>query len=42
MIIVTSDEVYSELTYEGQHVSIALPEMKDKTIVVNGFSKTYR
>lgn len=41
-IIVISDEVYSELTYEGQHVSIAsFPEMKDKTIVVNGFSKTY-
>ncbi len=41
-IIVLSDEIYSELTYEGQHVSIAsFPEMKDKTIVINGFSKAF-
>ena len=41
-IIVISDEIYSELTYEGKHTSIAsFPEMKDKTIVVNGFSKAY-
>ncbi|KOA20659.1 putative N-acetyl-LL-diaminopimelate aminotransferase [Clostridium homopropionicum DSM 5847] len=41
-IIVLSDEIYAELTYEGEHVSIAsFPEMKDKTIVINGFSKTY-
>jgi len=41
-IIVISDEIYSELTYEGRHVSIAsFPEMMDKTIVVNGFSKAY-
>jgi aminotransferase len=41
-IIIISDELYSELTYEGNHVSIAsFPEMKDKTIVINGFSKAY-
>lgn len=42
-IIVISDEIYSELTYgERKHVSIAsFPEMKDKTIVLNGFSKAY-
>lgn len=41
-IAVISDEIYAELTYEGEHVSIAsFPEMKDKTIVINGFSKAY-
>ncbi|NLE24908.1 MAG: aminotransferase class I/II-fold pyridoxal phosphate-dependent enzyme, partial [Clostridiaceae bacterium] len=41
-IIVISDELYSELTYEGVHVSIAqFPEMKEKTIVINGFSKAF-
>ncbi|KGK90792.1 aminotransferase class I/II-fold pyridoxal phosphate-dependent enzyme [Clostridium sp. HMP27] len=41
-IIVLSDEIYSELTYEGEHVSIAsFPEMYEKTIVINGFSKSY-
>lgn len=41
-IIVISDEIYAELTYKGKHVSIAsFPEMKDKTIVINGFSKAY-
>jgi len=41
-ILVISDEIYSELTYGKKHVSIAeFPEMKDKTIVVNGFSKAY-
>lgn len=41
-IIVISDEIYAELTYEGEHVSIAsFPEMKDKTLVINGFSKAY-
>ena len=41
-IIILSDEIYAELLYEGQHVSIAqFPEMRDKTIVVNGFSKTF-
>lgn len=41
-IIVISDEIYAELTYNGKHVSIAsFPEMKDKTIVINGFSKAF-
>lgn len=41
-LIVLSDEIYSELTYEGEHVSIAsLPGMKDRTIVFNGFSKSF-
>ena len=40
--IVLSDEIYSELTYSGKHTSIAnLPGMKERTIVVNGFSKAY-
>lgn len=41
-IMVISDEIYAELTYDGDHVSIAsFPEMKDKTLVINGFSKAY-
>lgn len=41
-IIVISDEVYAELTYEGRHVSFAsFPEMKEKTLVINGFSKAF-
>ena len=42
-IYVISDEIYSELTYGGQkHCSISsLPGMKDRTIVINGFSKAY-
>ncbi len=42
-IYVISDEIYSELTYtEEPHCSIAsLPGMKDRTIVINGFSKAY-
>lgn len=41
-IVVLSDEIYAELTYEGKHVSIAsFPEMKDKTLVINGFSKAF-
>lgn len=41
-IIIISDEIYSELTYEKTHVSIAsFPEIRDKTIVINGFSKAY-
>ncbi|KUG03168.1 aspartate aminotransferase [hydrocarbon metagenome] len=41
-LIVISDEIYSELTYNGEHVSIAsLPGMKDRTIVFNGFSKAF-
>lgn len=41
-LIVISDEIYAELTYDGEHVSIAtIPGMKERTIVVNGFSKAY-
>ena len=41
-IMVLSDEIYAELTYNGSHVSIAeLDGMRERTIVVNGFSKTY-
>lgn len=41
-LIVISDEIYAELSYCGEHASIAsFPEMKDKTIVINGFSKAY-
>ena len=41
-IIVISDEIYSELCYGDKHVSIAsFPEMKEKTLVINGFSKSY-
>lgn len=41
-LIVLSDEIYSELTYEGEHVSIAsFPGMKDRTVVFNGFSKSF-
>jgi aminotransferase len=41
-IFVLSDEIYSELTYKGHHVSIAsLPGMKERTIVINGFSKAF-
>jgi aminotransferase len=41
-LIVISDEIYSELTYGRNHVSIAsFPGMKERTIVINGFSKSY-
>ncbi len=41
-IFVMSDEIYSELTYTDKHVSIAeLPGMKERTILINGFSKAY-
>lgn len=41
-LIVLSDEIYAELTYEGEHVSIAsFPGMRDRTIVFNGFSKAF-
>lgn len=41
-IFVMSDEIYSELTYNNNHVSIAsLPGMRERTIVINGFSKSY-
>lgn len=41
-LYVVSDEIYSELTYSGQHCSIAsLPGMRDRTLVINGFSKGF-
>lgn len=41
-LFVMSDEIYSELNYEGGHVSIAsIPGMRERTIVINGFSKSY-
>lgn len=41
-ILVMSDEIYSELTYSGKHVSItSLKGMKERTILINGFSKAY-
>lgn len=41
-LLVLSDEIYSELSYEEPHVSIAsLPGMKERTILINGFSKSY-
>jgi aminotransferase len=41
-IFVLSDEIYSELTYKTGHVSIAsLPGMRERTIVINGFSKSH-
>src|SRR5262249_36236759 len=39
---VLADEIYSEYLYEGEHHSIAaLPGMKERTILLDGFSKTY-
>ena len=41
-LFVMSDEIYSELNYDGGHVSIAsIPGMRERTIVINGFSKSY-
>ncbi len=41
-LIVISDEIYAELTYGQKHVSFAsIPGMKDRTILVNGFSKAF-
>ncbi|MFD1953674.1 aminotransferase class I/II-fold pyridoxal phosphate-dependent enzyme [Paenibacillus thailandensis] len=41
-LIVISDEIYAELTYGSKHVSFAsMPGMKDRTIVVSGFSKAF-
>lgn len=41
-IFVLSDEIYSELTYKGEHVSIAaMPGMRERTVVINGFSKSF-
>jgi aminotransferase len=41
-LLIISDEIYSQLTYEGDHVSIAsLPGMKEHSIHISGFSKAY-
>ena len=41
-VMVLSDEIYAELTYDGQHTSIAsLPGMRERTILVSGFSKAF-
>ncbi len=41
-LFVISDEIYSELSYLKEHVSIAaLPGMKERTVMINGFSKAY-
>ncbi len=41
-LAVITDEIYSELTFEGEHVSIAaLPGMKERTVFLHGFSKAY-
>ena len=41
-LVVISDEIYADLTYGEEHVSIAsLPGMKERTIVINGFSKAF-
>ncbi|CDF45254.1 putative uncharacterized protein [Roseburia sp. CAG:100] len=41
-IFVISDEIYSELCYTDQHVSIAnIADMQERTILINGFSKSY-
>ncbi|MBR1758042.1 MAG: aminotransferase class I/II-fold pyridoxal phosphate-dependent enzyme [Lachnospiraceae bacterium] len=41
-LYVISDEIYAELTYTGGHVTIAsLPGMKERTLLINGFSKAY-
>jgi aminotransferase len=41
-LLVITDEIYSELTFEGEHVSIAaLPGMKERSIFLHGFSKAY-
>ncbi len=41
-LFVISDEIYGELTYKNQHVTIAaLPGMKERCVLINGFSKAY-
>ncbi len=41
-LLVMSDEIYSELTYDGEHTSIAsLPGMRERTIFLHGFSKAF-
>jgi aminotransferase len=41
-LLVLADDIYSDLTYDGRHVSFAsLPGMHDRTLFVSGFSKSY-
>ncbi|MDR2981096.1 MAG: aminotransferase class I/II-fold pyridoxal phosphate-dependent enzyme [Puniceicoccales bacterium] len=41
-LLVVSDEIYSELTFEGEHTSIAsLPGMRERTVFLHGFSKAF-
>ena len=41
-LFVISDEIYAELTYKDKHVSIiSLPGMRERTVLINGFSKAY-
>jgi len=41
-ILVMSDEIYEKIIFEGEHTSVAsLDGMKERTIIINGFSKTY-
>jgi aspartate aminotransferase len=41
-LVVLSDEVYERILYEGEHVSfLSMPDVQDRTILLNGFSKTY-
>lgn len=41
-LFVISDEIYCELTYKGKHTTIAsLPGMRERTVLINGFSKSY-
>ncbi|WP_376789619.1 pyridoxal phosphate-dependent aminotransferase [Thermoflexus sp.] len=41
-LVVLSDEIYSRILYEGEHISIAsFPGMRERTIILDGFSKTY-
>ncbi len=41
-LFIISDEIYAELTYGGEHTTIAaLPGMRERTVLINGFSKSY-
>lgn len=41
-LMVLSDEIYDRILYEGEHVSfLSMPDVQDRTILLNGFSKTY-
>lgn len=41
-LIVLSDEIYAEMTYDSKHVSIAnIPRMKERTVIISGFSKAF-